>query len=157
QNAGGESANSGEVSATPLPPPASPTNLTVTLSSGSVLLSWTSSAGAGGYNVYRATAPGGPFVALASSIGGTSYTDSSASPGTTYYYSVTAVNSAGESAPSAIGSVTPGFAPGAVFIADKNTPGVPELFVADEAGTTVVNLSGPLAPGGQVFRSTAPF
>ena len=156
-NPGGESANSAEVSATPLPPPAAPTNLTVTLSGGSVLLNWTGAAGANGYNVRRATAPGGPFVTLAPGIGGTTYTDSTASAGTTYYYSVSAVNSAGESAPSAIGSVTPGFLPVAVFLADKNTPGVPELFVADGAGTTIVNLSGPLVSGGQVYRSTAPF
>ncbi|HVE39050.1 MAG TPA: hypothetical protein VNM14_04130 [Planctomycetota bacterium] len=156
-NSGGESANSGEVSATPLPPPAAPTNLTVTLSAGSAQLQWTGSAGAATYTVRRATAPGGPFTVLASGIGGTTYTDSSVVMGTTYYYTVSASNTAGESAPSAAGSVTPGFAPVAVFIADKNTPGVPELFVADEAGTTVVNLSGPLVPGGQVFKSLNPF
>lgn len=156
-NAGGQGPDSGEVAATPLPPPAAPTNLTVTLSSGAPVLNWTGSAGATGYTVRRSTSPSGPFTIVASGLVGTTYTDGSAVAGTTYYYSVSAGNSAGESGPSGIGSVTPGFLPVAVFIADKNTPGVPELFVADEAGTTIVNLSGSLVPGGQVHRSPAPF
>jgi Tol biopolymer transport system component/fibronectin type 3 domain-containing protein len=156
-NAGGDSPDSTEVSATPLPPPPAPTNLTVTLSGGSAVLNWTGSAGATGYTVRRSTSPGGPFTAIATGIAGTTYTDATVVAGTTYYYTVSASNSAGESAASGVGSVTPGFLPVAVFIADKNTPGVPELFVADEAGTTVVNLSGSLVPGGQVFRSPAPF
>jgi cellulose 1,4-beta-cellobiosidase len=156
-NAGGESADSAEVSATPLPPPAAPANLTITLSAGSVLLNWNASAGASGYTVRRSTSPGGPFTTIASGIAGITFTDTTTVTGTTYYYTVSATNSAGESAPSGVGSITPGFLPVAVFIADKNTPGVPELFVADEAGTTVVNLSGVLVPGGQVLRSAAPF
>ena len=156
-NAGGEGPDSGEVAATPLPPPAAPTNLIVTLSGGTPVLTWTGSTGATGYTVRRSTAPGGPFAVVASGLAGTTYTDSTALAGTTYYYTVSATNSAGESGPSGAGSVTPGFLPVAVFIADKNTPGVPELFVADEAGTTVVNLSGSLVPGGQVHRSATPF
>jgi hypothetical protein len=45
-----------------------------------------------GYNVYRATAPSGPFT-LVSSVGAaiTTFADPNAAPGTTYYYVVTAV------------------------------------------------------------------
>ena len=47
------------------------------------------------YNVYRGTTAGGET--LYSNVGGNGFTDSSATSGTTYFYKVTAVNSAGES------------------------------------------------------------
>ena len=101
--AAGESANSAQVSATPMAPgvsPAAPTNLTATPGNAVVTLTWTASTGATGYNVKRATTSGGPYTQLAapSSNG---YTDSSVSNGTTYYYVVSAFNSTGESANSA--------------------------------------------------------
>jgi fibronectin type 3 domain-containing protein len=47
-----------------------------------------------GYNVYRGTESGGPYVLLSSSlVTGTQYEDSSVQPGQTYYYVVTAVDS----------------------------------------------------------------
>jgi fibronectin type 3 domain-containing protein len=102
-NSTGESANSAQVSATPNAPtvsPAAPTNLKATPGNAVVVLSWTASAGATGYNVKRATTSGGPYTQLAapSSNG---YTDSSVTNGTTYYYVVSAFNSSGESANSA--------------------------------------------------------
>jgi Tol biopolymer transport system component len=47
------------------------------------------------------------------------------------------------------GNVGPGFGggglqPGVVFTADRNVSAIPELFAADLAGITIVNLSGPL-------------
>jgi chitinase len=78
--------------------PPVPTGLSVTgTTSSSVSLSWAGSSGATGYNVYR----GGTKVA---SVSGTSYTDSGLSASTSYSYTVTATNSAGESARS--GAVT---------------------------------------------------
>jgi chitinase len=74
--------------------PPTPTGLSVTgTTSSSVSLSWSSSTGATGYNVYR----GGSKIA---SVSGTSYTDSGLSASTSYSYTVTATNSAGESAQS---------------------------------------------------------
>jgi hypothetical protein len=68
-----------------------------------VILSWTISAGAVGYNVYRGTTSGGesttplnssPEAAVCASTTCT-YTDATVVAGTTYYYTVTAVASNG--------------------------------------------------------------
>jgi fibronectin type 3 domain-containing protein len=57
-------------------------------------LSWTASADAAGYNIYRGAVSGGPYTMINSSLDGTtSYTDSTVVSGQTYYYVVTAVNS----------------------------------------------------------------
>jgi chitinase len=72
--------------------PSAPTSLKVTgTTSSSVSLSWTASSGATGYNVFR----NGTKVGSAS---GTSFTDSGLASSTTFTYTVTATNSAGESA-----------------------------------------------------------
>jgi fibronectin type 3 domain-containing protein len=55
------------------------------------------------YSVKRSTVSGGPYSAIVTGLTGTSYTDSTALNGTTYYYVVTASNSAGESANSSPG------------------------------------------------------
>ena len=57
-------------------------------------LSWNGSENAVGYNVYRATASGGPYSMINSSLDGTSaYTDNTVVSGETYYYVATAVDS----------------------------------------------------------------
>src|SRR5882757_2973325 len=108
-NAAGESANSAQASATPQGPggpPASPTNLTATPGNAMVTLAWTASTGATGYNVKRATTSGGPYTQLAAPTSPT-YVDSSVTNGTAYYYVVSALTAAGESANSAQVSATP--------------------------------------------------
>ena len=45
-----------------------------------------------GYNVYRSTISGGPYVRLASGVSDPSYTDTIVSSGRTYFYVVTAVD-----------------------------------------------------------------
>ena len=45
-----------------------------------------------GYNVYRSTISGGPYVRLASRVPDTSYTDTLVNSERTYFYVVTAVN-----------------------------------------------------------------
>src|ERR1700728_2244914 len=109
-NSGGESANSSEVSATPVAPlsaPATPTGLQTTSGNAQVNLSWNASVGAASYNVKRSTANGGPYNTAVASPTATNYTDTTVSNGTTYYYVVSAVNSAGQSANSAQASATP--------------------------------------------------
>ncbi|MGA2357117.1 MAG: hypothetical protein ABSG02_21695, partial [Terriglobales bacterium] len=60
-------------------------------------LSWTASADAVGYNIYRGTTSGGPYTMINSSLdSNTAYTDSTVVSGTTYYYVATAVNSGSE-------------------------------------------------------------
>jgi fibronectin type 3 domain-containing protein len=57
-------------------------------------LSWTASADAVSYNIYRGTVSGGPYAMINSSPESTtSYNDSTVVSGHTYYYVATAVNS----------------------------------------------------------------
>ena len=65
-----------------------PTNLKATAGDTQVVLSWTASVGATGYNVKRATTSGGTYLTVASDVSGTAYTDWSVTNGTTYYYVV---------------------------------------------------------------------
>jgi fibronectin type 3 domain-containing protein len=113
-NSAGESANSTEVNATPLAPitiPATPTGLQATAGNMLVMLAWNASTGATSYNVKRAAVNGGPYAQLAAPTSA-NYTDTGLTNGTTYYYVVSAVNSAGESANSNQASATPaGVAP----------------------------------------------
>ena len=105
----GESANSAQVSAAPAAPamiPATPTGLAATPGTATVALSWTASSGATNYHVKRGTANGGPYTQVAAPTA-TSYTDSSLTNGTAYYYVVSALDSAGESANSAQVTATP--------------------------------------------------
>ena len=106
-NAGGESADSSEASATPQPPsPSPPGGLSATPGNNQVALAWNPSSGATSYRVKRATVSGGPYALIASPTS-PSYADTSATNGTTYYYVVSAVNSAGESNNSSQVNATP--------------------------------------------------
>jgi hypothetical protein len=108
-NAAGESANSGQASATPAASstlPAVPTNLAATAGDTTVALTWTASSGAKSYNVKRSTTNGGPYTTIATTAT-TTYTEQGLTNGTTFYYVVSAVNGAGESANSAQASAAP--------------------------------------------------
>ena len=94
-NAGGESANSSEVTATPtLVAPGAPTGLAANATDGSVSLSWSAPVAATGYKVKRSTASGSEVTIATANTA--SYTDASVANGTTYYYEVSATNAAGE-------------------------------------------------------------
>jgi hypothetical protein len=92
-------------------PPAVPTGLTASGAKKKVNLNWNDNTepDLAGYNVYRATAPGGPFTKVNTSLVTTSaYTNTGLTSGTTYYFYVTAVDTTGnESAASAIVPGTP--------------------------------------------------
>jgi hypothetical protein len=109
-NSAGESANSSQVSAMPsggtATAPPTPTGLTATVGNSQVSLSWNASSGATSYNVKRATASAGPFTQVAN-VTVTNDTDASLTNGMTYYYVVSALNSAGESANTSPASATP--------------------------------------------------
>jgi cellulose 1,4-beta-cellobiosidase len=98
-NAGGSSAEAGPVQATPMEQPATPTGLTNFAGPGEVRLTWQASKGATNYTIKRATVNGGPFTTLAV-VPGTGHTDKDVDFRTTYYYTVSAMNAAGRSAPS---------------------------------------------------------
>ncbi|MCW3795253.1 glycoside hydrolase family 6 protein [Paenibacillus sp. LS1] len=109
-NAVGESVNSATATATPIAgvtAPAAPTALTATAGNAQVSLTWAASAGATSYNVKRALSASGPFTTVAANVSGTSYTNTALTNGTTYHYVVSAVNTAGQSANSAVASATP--------------------------------------------------
>jgi hypothetical protein len=115
--AAGESANSAQAPATPAAPnapPPVPTNLTATAGNAQVSLTWSASSNATSYNVKRGAANGGPYTQLATATS-PSYTDTSVTNGTTYYYVVSAVDSAGESANSAPVSAIPSIPPPTTF------------------------------------------
>lgn len=107
----GESADSVQVSAMPTAAPAAgipatPTSITATGGSAQVSLTWSASAGATSYHVKRATTSGGPYAQITAPTSN-SYTDTSVTGGMTYYYVVSAVDSAGESANSTQVSALP--------------------------------------------------
>jgi len=91
-----------KVTVTPLTAPSAPLNLQATAEDGSVNLSWNAPSNNGGsavtgYRLYRGTSSDG--ASFYSNVDGTTYQDiANVTNGTTYYYKVTAVNSAGESA-----------------------------------------------------------
>ena len=92
-NASGTSAPTSQVSATTIPIPVAPSNLTATVATSSQInLSWTASATPGvTYTVLR------NGTTVASGITATTYTDTGLTASTTYSYTVEAVNSAGTS------------------------------------------------------------
>ncbi len=110
ENSNGSSSNSTEASATTLGlPPLPPADLAASAvdTETRVDLSWTASAGADSYIVYRSTTPGGPYSELASGVTGTGYNDDEVTIGTTYFYVVSATNSNGEGAQSVEAVITP--------------------------------------------------
>ena len=123
-----------------LPPapaaPAAPTALSAAGGTGQVTLSWTSVSNATSYNVYYATAPGvtttsGTRITPASSP----FVQTGLPAGASYFYIVTAVNSAGESTPSAQATATTAAAPPAPAV-----PAAPGALMAT-GGTNQVTLS----------------
>ncbi len=84
-----------------------PTGLTATASNSLVTLSWNPSTAATGYNVKRSLINGGPYTLLSGGLTDTNYNDSMVTNGTTYYYVVSATNSACESTNSSQVSAMP--------------------------------------------------
>src|SRR5207302_6493180 len=116
-NSVGEGPKSNEASATPSAPPppptppSAPTNLVATAGNAQVGLTWQAPASNGGspitnYRVYRGTTSGGETLLATVGVVLT-YTDAAVSNGVTYYYQISAVNSAGESPRSNEASATP--------------------------------------------------
>lgn len=108
-NNAGESVESAQVSATPAATvPTPPGGVIVVPANAQNSISWNASSGATSYNIYWATTSG-VTKATGTKITGVSspYVHTGLTNGTTYYYVVTAVNTAGESAESAQVSAAP--------------------------------------------------
>lgn len=86
--------------------PASPFHLVATPGDSMNKLTWESVTGSTSYTVKRSTSPGGPYTDIIS-VTDNSYIDNSVTNGTTYYYVITATNTAGESTNSNEASATP--------------------------------------------------
>lgn len=154
-NGAGQSPASAEVAATPdaAPPgavatvPPVPTAVVATAGDAQIGLTWTASDGAGGYQVMRAGAAGGPFSIIAAPTA-PFYADMGLANGSTYYYVVSAVGSAGESGDSSEVSATPasGGKPAAVAAAISASPAIcPAPFGADTRATTATVGTGTAA------------
>ncbi len=100
--AGGEGANSSEVTATSM---AAPAGLVATPGNAHVVLNWNAVAGATGYNVKRSTSAGNETL-LATAPTNT-FDDLTAANATQYFYVVTATNANGESLASNEVNATP--------------------------------------------------
>jgi len=95
-------------SAPPPSVPAAPTGLAAAAGNAQVSLTWTGSAGAASYNLYRATTAGAEGATpYKTGLTKTSFTDTGLTNGTTYFYQVAAVNSAGTSAKSSEAAAKP--------------------------------------------------
>jgi len=90
--------------------PAVPTGVTATPGNAQVVLTWSEAANglspAPTFHVKRSTTSGGPYTQVGAPTAAT-YTDTGLTNGTAYYYVVSAVNSAGESANSLEVTATP--------------------------------------------------
>ncbi|WP_231506179.1 fibronectin type III domain-containing protein [Paenibacillus sp. UNC451MF] len=109
-NAAGEGVNSPQVSAVPVivvDLPSAPGSISASAGDSKVQLAWVAVSGADSYNVKRSTSVSGPFTGIATNVTATTHTDNNVTNGTTYYYVVTASNTAGESVSSTVVSATP--------------------------------------------------
>ncbi|OQZ01683.1 MAG: hypothetical protein B6D36_13815, partial [Planctomycetes bacterium UTPLA1] len=131
-------------------PPAAPSGLGATAGNAIVDLDWSdnSEGDLAGYNVYRATASGGPYSKLnVSLVVGSLYADGTVTNGVTYYYVVTAIDtSSNESADSNEAFATPsaGVTVLISFLGNTTVPGVGtvanEDIVAYDTGTGAWSL-----------------
>ncbi len=137
-------------------PPAVPNGLVATRGNQQISLSWSASTGATSYRIYRGLSPGGQNSTF-TQIDTNSFVDTGLTNGTTYYYRVTAVNSAGESGRSSEVSATPaiGSAP-QIPTGTSATAGDRQVTVSWSAssGATSYNLYRGLSSGGQ---ATTPY
>jgi hypothetical protein len=110
--------------AAPLPPSVVAAN---TLAAGSTVV-WPASANAVGYTVLRSTSSNGPYIAVGSVVGQTSFLDATAQPNSTYYYEVTASGN-GDSVPSAPSSaaLTTNFGATAYIYSSRLWQGTPAI------------------------------
>jgi F5/8 type C domain/Fibronectin type III domain len=130
----------------------------------SITISWPASPGATSYRIYRGTAAGGEGTTPVATTSALSYVDAGLSPTPTYFYQITAVNSAGESArtdedasktppPLSTGGTTAGVASGSslVFYAkDARLAGFDWFQTLTGWFPQVLGSSAASSPGGRV-------
>ena len=107
---------------------------------GSALLMWDAISSAASYTVKRSTTSGSGFVTVASGITGTRFDDSGLPNGIAYYYTVTAVNGAGQGPASAQVSATPAALPAGWTATDIGVFGLAGTSVLGADGSATLNL-----------------
>jgi aryl-phospho-beta-D-glucosidase BglC (GH1 family) len=132
-------------------PPATPTGLSASAGNQQVNLSWNGAAGAATYNVYRRSGSGGQSTLLKNTAM-TTLSDPGLVNGSTYYYRVTAVNAAGESASTSEISATPtagALPPAPAGLTASAGDGQVVLRWSPVSGATSYRLYRALSPGAQ--------
>jgi hypothetical protein len=119
-----------------------PTNVAANAGDTLVTLTWTASSGATSYNVKRSLSNGGPYGKIATPSS-TTFSDSGVTNGNTYYYVVSALDTAGEGVDSAQTAATP-FAPIA-------PPAAPANVVAT-SGNSQATLTWSASSGAASYR-----
>lgn len=145
QNSAGESVESAEVNATPMPTiPAAPANIAAVAADSQNAVSWDSSFGATSYNLYWSTTAGVTKLNGTQVVGVTSpYVHFGLTNGQTYYYVITALNSAGESVESAEVSAAP--------VASALPPAAPAS-IAAMAGNGQISLTWGAVAGASSYN-----
>jgi len=115
-NSGGDSVYSPEASATPLPPvPPAPSKVQANPGDTKVTITWNSTPNAASYRVYRSLSPHAEGTTpFADNITATTFQDTGLTNAVTYYYQISAKNTAGEGPRSNEVSAVPRPAPPAV-------------------------------------------
>ena len=130
-------------------PPSPPAEVTVTAGNNETTITWGAVAGATSYNIYRSTTQGSQGERIGSSAAVT-YTDGTAVNGTSYYYRITAVNSAGEGAASTQSTAATPSAPTTLPAAPTGVSATRSV-----AQVTVTWTAVPGVTSYNVYRSTA--
>jgi fibronectin type 3 domain-containing protein len=148
-NASGEGVKSAEASAITVA--SAPGHVTATASPAQVMLSWHAPTGAASYNIYRGATRGGEGgTPVMMGVTSTSFTDTGLVGGKIYYYQVTAVDAAGESARSTEVAVgVPKVGTTTVLVSSAN----PAVFgqVVTLTATVTANVATATIPAGIVF------
>jgi fibronectin type 3 domain-containing protein len=137
--------------------PVVPNGVTATPGNGAVTLRWSAATGATSYHLKRSTSNAGNYTQIAApTFAG--YTDVGVKNGTTYYYVVSAVDTAGESGNSAQVSVKPSNlppVPAGLSATDGN--GQASLRWSTVTGATSYHLKRATASGGPYVQIAAPW
>jgi len=131
-------------------PPTTPTGLVASASNASVSLTWSPVSNANSYNLKRSITSGGPYTTIASPTSPAAV-DNNVVNGTTYYYVVSAANTAGESANSSPVSATPNLTKPATPTGVTASGGNASVTLAWAAstGATSYNIFRSLTTGGE--------
>jgi fibronectin type 3 domain-containing protein len=127
---------------------AAPTVAASAASSSSIVVAWSSVAGATGYNLYRSSSYSGGYSAILSNTSSLSYSDTALSSGTTYYYEVAALSGSTEGTMSSPASA-----------ATFGSLATPSITSVGSATATTLTVSWGAVPGAvaySVYRDTSP-